>query len=136
MANDVAQEVFLRATTSRQIANLANPGGFLYRIARNILIDRARRRHCRIVTLPLNEAMDAPFEAEQELALEASDLMISLKHALAGLPDRTRTVFVMHRFEEKPYRVIQRELDISLAAVEYHMMKALAHIRDRLARMD
>lgn len=136
LAPDLAQEVFLRATTSRQIAHLVNPGGFLYRIARNILIDRARRRNCRIATLPLNEAIDAPCAAQQEYALEANDLMISLEHAMAGLPEKTRAVFAMHRFEEKAYSEIHRELDISLAAVEYHMMKALAHLRECLELAD
>lgn len=131
-APDLAQEVFLRASTSRQIAHLVNPGGFLYRIACNILIDRARRRNCRIVTLPLNEAIDAPCAAHQEYALEANDLKISLEHAMNGLPEKTRAVFTMHRFEEMAYRDIHLELDISLAAVEYHMMKALAHLRECL----
>lgn len=132
LAPDLAQEIFLRASTSCQIAHLVNPGGFLHRIARNVLIDRARRRSCRIATLPLNEAIDAPCAAEQEHELEAQDLMISLEHALTSLPERTRTIFAMHRFEEKAYREIQHELGISLAAVEYHMMKALAHLRASL----
>ncbi|MBU2605196.1 MAG: sigma-70 family RNA polymerase sigma factor [Alphaproteobacteria bacterium] len=132
LALDLAQEVFLRASTSCQIAHLVNPGGFLHRIARNMLIDRARRRSCRIATMPLNEAIDAPCAAEQENELEARDLMISLERALTALPERTRTIFAMHRFEEKAYREIQRELGISLAAVEYHMMKALAHLRESL----
>lgn len=136
LAPDLAQEVFLRATTSGQIAHLANPGGFLYRIACNILIDRARRRNCRIATLPLNEAIDARCPAQQEYALEANDLMISLKRAMTGLPEKTRAVFAMHRFEEMAYRDIHLELDISLAAVEYHMMKALAHIRENLELAD
>ena len=136
LAPDLAQEVFLRAMTSLQIAHLVNPGRFLYRIARNVLIDRARRRNCRIVTLPLNEAIDAPCAPEQEYALEANDLMISLAHAMTTLPEKTRMVFAMHRFEEKAYREIHRELDISLAAVEYHMMKALAHLRECLELAD
>lgn len=131
-AADLAQEVFLRASMCSEIAHLANPGGFLYRIAHNILIDRARRRHCRIATLPLNEAIDAPCAAEQEYALEASDLLTSFEHAMTGLPEKTRVVFAMHRFDGKAYRDIHRELDISIGTVEYHMMKALAHLRQCL----
>jgi RNA polymerase sigma-70 factor (ECF subfamily) len=129
LAPDIAQEVFLRAATSPLVPRLVNPGGFLHCIAHNILIDRARRRRCRIEPLPLIEARDAPFAAEQEHELEASDLKQTLEHALTALPEKTRRVFVMHRFEDMAYRDIHRELGISVATVEYHMMKALAHIR-------
>lgn len=132
-AHDVAQEVFLRVAASGQLPLLQNPGGYLNRIARNILIDGARRKRCRISPLPLAEAFDAPFAAEQEQALEVADLRAILEAALEVLPDKTRQVFVMHRFEDMAYREIHHELGISLATVEYHMMKALAHIRSALA---
>ena len=40
----------------------------------------------------------------------------------------------MSRFEERTYRQIHEELGISLGTVEYHMMKALADIRDAIGR--
>ncbi len=132
LACDIAQEVFLRAATSPQLSSLVNPRGFLLCIARNLLIDAARRQQCRVVTLPLNEARDTHCAAEQEHELEASDLTQSLERALTQLPERTRTIFVMNRFDEMAYRDIRCALDISMAAVEYHMMKALSHIRTAL----
>ncbi len=55
--------------------------------------------------------------------------LICYARALGKLPDRTRRVFMMNRFEDMAYREIHRELGISLGAVEYHMGRALAHIR-------
>lgn len=133
MADDIAQEVFARAAASAQLACLLNPRAFLYHIARTVVIDNARRTRCRMVTLPLIEALDAPCAAEQEQRLDAEDLMSSLEQALSGLPVKTRTIFRMHRFDEKAYQDIRIELGMSLPAVEYHMMKALAHIRKELA---
>jgi RNA polymerase sigma factor (sigma-70 family) len=134
-AADIVQEVFLRAAASSCISDVANPRGFLRHIARNILIDRARRSRCRIVTLPLDSAAEARCDADQEHEIEADDLKASLEIALNALPERTRRIFIMHRFEDMAYREIHRELDISLAAVEYHMMKALSHIRRELVRV-
>lgn len=128
-ANDLAQDVFLRAATSPQLTTLDNPRAFLYRIAQNLLVDRARRQRCKIVTVASAEPVERRCPAEQEYQLEADELEAALALALGGLPERTRAIFVMHRFDEMAYREIQRELGISLAGVEYHMMKALAHVR-------
>ncbi len=136
LACDIAQEVFLRAATSPQLPSLVNPRGFLLCIARNLLIDAARRQQCRVVTLPLIEARDTHCAAEQEHELEASDLILCLERALTQLPERTRTIFVMNRFDEMAYRDIRHALNISMAAVEYHMMKALSHIRTTLGETD
>lgn len=57
---------------------------------------------------------------------ETSEL---LEKALAQLPKKTACIFRMNRFEQKSYREIRHELAIALPTVDYHMMKALAHLR-------
>ena len=131
-AADIVQEVFLRAA-AREMCELTNPGAYLRKIARNIILDKARRRNCRIKTVPLSETCDAPCPALQEHSLEAQRLAAALDRALIELPERTRRIFAMHRFEGKPYRQIQGELGLTPAGVEYHMMKALAHVRIALS---
>ena len=44
------------------------------------------------------------------------------------MPPKTRRVFLMHRVDELSYREIHELLGISIATVEYHMMKALGQI--------
>lgn len=84
---------------------------------------------CRYEPLSLIEAHDAPVAAEQEYGIEADDLQAAYEMALTSLPLRTRQIFIMNRSEEKTYHEIRHELGISIATVEYHMMKALACIR-------
>lgn len=132
-APDLLHEVFLRAAASPQVFGLINPRGFLYRIAHNLLIDRSRRSRRQIELLPIYEANDSPCFAEQELRIEADDLQLVVDRALADLPLKTRRVFVMSRFGGMSYREIEAALGISLAAVEYHMMRALSRLR-RAAR--
>lgn len=128
-ANDLVQDIFLRAATSRQLSTLVNPRAFLHRIAQNLLVDQARRQRCKIVTVASAEPVESRCPADQEHQIEADELEAALALALGGLPERTRAIFVMHRFDDMAYREIQGELGISLAGVEYHMMKALAHVR-------
>ncbi|WP_342249214.1 RNA polymerase sigma factor [Sphingomonas sp. OTU376] len=128
-AQDLVQEVFARAAGSEQAARLANPAGFLSRIARNLLIDRARwRRSNNVIFLPVDEQHDLATPAEQEWGLEARDLLRLYEDAVSELPVKTRRVYLMHRVQELSYREIHEQLGISIATVEYHMMKAIAHI--------
>ena len=128
-APDMMQEVFLRAAGSEQRHRLANPAAFLQRIARNLLINHAiSSRRNKIVLLPLQEEHDLASPPEQELGMEAADLLRLYERAVTGLSEKTRRVFLMHRVEELSYREIHQRLGISIATVEYHMMKALAHI--------
>ncbi len=127
-APDLVQEVYLRAAGSGLFSRVGNPAGFLRRVAQNLLIDRSRRARFRGVELLLDEAQGVTTPAEQEMALDEADLLRMYELALNALPPKTRRVFIMHRVEELTYREIHEQLGISMATVEYHMMKALAHL--------
>jgi len=128
-APDLVQEVFARAAGSAHRHQLVNPGGFLRRIAQNLLIDRARRQQSsRAVFYPLREESEGATPAAQEWNLEAADLLRLYEAAIDAMPPKTRRVFLMHRVDELSYREIHEALGISIATVEYHMMKALGQI--------
>ncbi len=132
-APDLVQEVFARAAGSRQRGKLVNPGGFLRRIAQNLLIDRARHKRSHdVLILPFEDQRDAVCSPRQEWQLEANDLLGLYEQAVDAMPFKTRRVFLMHRVDELSYREIHERLGISIATVEYHMMRALAHIATAL----
>lgn len=78
--------------------------------------------------MQFQEEHDVASPPEQELDMEAADLLRLYESAIADLSEKTRRVFLMHRVDELSYREIHQRLGISIATVEYHMMKALAHI--------
>lgn len=132
-APDLVQEVFARAVGSYQSIRLGNPAAFLTRIARNLLIDRSRRqKRDNVLLFPLEEGRDRPVPPSQSWNIEASDLLRVYEQAVDALPDKTRRVFLMHRVDELSYRQIHQALGISIATVEYHMIKALAQIARRV----
>lgn len=49
--------------------------------------------------------------------------------AIARLPDLTREVFLLHRFEDMRYEQIARRLDIGVKDVEDHVAAALVAVR-------
>lgn len=130
-APDLVQEVFARAAGSRQAGQLANPTAFIRKITRNLLIDRARSRQAnKVVMFPLDDERDIGVPPEQGLAIEARDLQRIYDEAVQSLSEKTRRVFVMSRHEHLTYRQISGELGISVATVEYHMMRAIAVIAE------
>lgn len=129
-ASDMVQDAFVRLAGAAKRAELANPAAYLQRIARNLLFDRARGREkaefCRHVSL--DDGWDLAVPPDQEMALEARDLLARYEAAVSGLTEKTRRVFLLHRAQGLTYKDIQLRLGISMGTVEYHMMRAIAHI--------
>lgn len=129
-APDLVQEVFVRIAGRRQTDALANPPGYVQRIARNLLIDRARRKAVAdAIVVPLEPHHDMGVAAEQDSVVEAAQLLARYEGAIQSMTAKTRRVYLLHRVEEMSYREIHRQLGISIATVEYHMMRAIAHIQ-------
>ena len=56
--------------------------------------------------------------------------------AIAKLPELTREVFFMHRFEDLSYERIARRLDINVKEVEAHIAATLFALRRALKDFD
>ncbi|MCC4252557.1 sigma-70 family RNA polymerase sigma factor [Sphingobium naphthae] len=126
-ANDLVQEAFERLTRTFILGRVLDPRAYLRRIVENLLVDR-RRRAPAGPHLPIEYAELLPVPAEQSYALEAADMIMLFKQAVAALPPRTREVFKLHRLEELSYRDIAERLGISVRTVEWHIAKALQQI--------
>ncbi|QBQ41951.1 RNA polymerase sigma-70 factor [Sphingobacterium psychroaquaticum] len=61
-----------------------------------------------------------------------AELKKLLHSALDSLPEKSRVVFEMSRFQELKYQEIAVSLNLSLKTVEGHMTKALRHLRIHL----
>jgi RNA polymerase sigma-70 factor (ECF subfamily) len=129
-APDLVQESFVRLAAFMARQTLANPAPYLQRIARNLLFERSRRRKRQLTAfhLPLGEGLEPDVPADQERVIEERDVLRVYRRALDELPDKTRTVFLLHRVDELTYREIGERLGISIPTVQYHVARSLAHI--------
>lgn len=133
VASDLVQEVFARAAKGARLDQIENPAAYLTRIARNLLIDRARRTgRDKMLFFPLDEQCDAPTPPEQTWGIEAAELLACYRHSIDAMPPKTRRVFLMHRIEQRTYREIGQQLRISIPTVQYHVARALCLLRDAL----
>ena len=112
------------------MSHISQPAAYLQRIARNLLIDRHKRRETSADRRhdPLDEDCDIAVPPSQEAEIEAEQLLMLYEAALAGLSVRSREIFLLSRREGLTYKEIQAATGLSMGTVEYHMMRAIAHI--------
>lgn len=138
LAEDLVQEAWIRFDDAAKKQFVREPLGYLYRIVRNLAIDRQRRtfRESRIFAdIDVDDAAivspDRPATPETEALFR--DELRQLNEALASLPERTRIAFEMHRFGGAKLREIADYLGISLSMAQVLVDDALEHCKRRLA---
>lgn len=128
--DDLVQETFVRLANRANLEITEPVEGYIFQVAKSVLIDKARRSAVRTAA---NEIEQNVFERGDEglsperVFLEREALELAVK-ALFELPERTRVVFILHRFEHLQYREIAKRLGVSISTVEKDIMKALVHI--------
>lgn len=127
-AADVAQEAFIRILAAPRRYDPVQARGLLYRIARNLLIDRARSERARV-------RAEASASYDAGTAVAAPDHLCAAKQeverierAILDLPPRCREIYVLHRFEGLSYKAIASRCGISSSVVEKQMQKALKRL--------
>ncbi|BCA56546.1 RNA polymerase sigma factor FecI [Nitrospira sp. KM1] len=133
-AADMAQETFARALAHDDPAAIRQPRAFLYRIARNLAVDSARKQSIRTRHLiDLTEVEDAPSATPlPDHVLEKEQLRRALDQTILKMPPRRREVFLLYRFGGLSQAEIAEKLDISTSMVERHLMKAMTQCKERL----
>lgn len=135
---DLVQEVLLRIQKRQPGAVVGNVEGYLFEVAANVLVDRGRRDRTRRRSdhCELEEIHHPVDEVSPERVLQGREKMARAMAALGELPERTRQVFILVRFEEMSYKRVAQRLGVSISAVEKHVMKALRHLHARLRDED
>jgi RNA polymerase sigma factor (sigma-70 family) len=140
-AEDILQDLVVKLE-SHASGPVAEPRAYLYRMAENLLFDRARsegRRRGREkawVAAQAGATLEADDRPSPEQALIARERLALVSAALAALPERTLIAFRRYRIDGMPQRQIAVELGISLSAVEKHLQKAYQVVVEAQKRLD
>jgi RNA polymerase sigma-70 factor (ECF subfamily) len=143
VAEDLAQEVFLRVYRSRQTYEAsAKFTTWLYRIATNLAVNHARdTRHERPeVTISLDEPdeetgttpdlADGTITAEE--ALVRRERMMAIRAKVEALPERQKMAVVMHKYQQMDYKQISEVLKLSESATKSLLFRAYETLREQL----
>ncbi|SIN86535.1 RNA polymerase sigma factor [Vannielia litorea] len=130
-AEDVAQEVFLRAWrhAGRYDPARAAVSTWLYRIATNLCIDRSRRTGFRRF-LGLEAAPEAPTDTPgPHRQLEGRQRLAATRAALRQLPPRQRQALVLRAAGELSTAEIAATLGVTPGAAEQLLVRGRAALR-------
>jgi len=143
VAEELAQEVFLRVYRSRQsYAAEAKFSTWLYRIATNLALNHIRdtRNERTLASASLDEpdeesgrtpdVADSRCTVEEELVRK--ERMQAIRHCVEELPERQRLAVVMHKYQEMEYREIAGVLKMSESAVKSLLFRAYESLREKL----
>jgi len=126
-ANDLAQEVFLRAW--RAIPRFRGQSSFstwLYRIAVNACLNfRALRRPA---TQELPEALPDPVPGA-EARLESDDEARRVRTAVARLPEKQRATLILKVYHDLTHEQVAEILGSSVGTVKANLFHALGNLR-------
>ncbi|KGB10164.1 RNA polymerase sigma factor, sigma-70 family protein [Enterobacteriaceae bacterium ATCC 29904] len=128
-AADLLQELFLRARAhSDSFCEMENPRAWLYRAARNLLIDEYRTTR---------EFVDLEEEAPQpDVSHDAiSTLDICLPETLQALPEDERWVIEESDLNRRPQQSLADELGITLTAFKSRLLRARKHLKERMTEL-
>ena len=123
--DDLLQDVFLNLAKSQPQTSIENITAYVFRIAANLVLARGRRPQWRYVPEDVLTDMPDGGAFRPDRILESQEELRAVMQDIMALPERTRDVFLLHRFEEMTYSDISQHFGISLSAVEKHMIKAL-----------
>jgi RNA polymerase sigma-70 factor, ECF subfamily len=143
VAEDLAQEVFLRVYRSRENYEAsAKFSTWLYRIATNLAVNYARdTRHERpenMVSIDEKDdetgltvdVPDASLTAEE--AILRRERMAAIRQKVQELPERQRMAVVMHKYQQMDYRQIAQVLKLSESATKSLLFRAYETLRVQL----
>lgn len=110
------------------------PAAYLWRIARHLGLDRAKRdvRRSAALHVPFDETAHPGCDLARQL--EARDELRQVERAVLAMRPRTRAIFIAHRVEGMSYAEIARECGIGVKGVEKQMSRAIAILARELDR--
>jgi RNA polymerase sigma factor (sigma-70 family) len=142
-AEDLLQDVFYELVEAyRLMKPIEQVGAWLFRVARNRIIDLLRKRKPEVFSEHAGVAEDGEpllledllpsLDAGPEAAYARTVLLEELQDALEELPEEQRQVFVAHEIEGRSFKELANETGVSVNTLLSRKHYAVLHLRERL----
>jgi RNA polymerase sigma factor (sigma-70 family) len=142
-AEDILQDVFVELVEAyRLLKPIEQVSGWLFRVAKNRIIDRFRGRRLESLSdarygedddaaVSLEDLLPSP-DAGPEAAYARSVLLDEIDEALEEMPPEQRSVFVAHEWEGYSFKELAQQTGVSVNTLLSRKRYAVLHLRRRL----
>jgi RNA polymerase sigma-70 factor (family 1) len=130
MAEDIAQDVFLKLWETRSRIDKRTVKAYVYTIAHNLTVNNVKRRQLQY-NFRKAPSVDRDNDSPEKM-MEMNEYDKRLQEVLSALPEGGREVFLMNRLEDLTYQEIAERLGLTVKAIEKRMSKVLKILRDKL----
>jgi RNA polymerase sigma factor (sigma-70 family) len=138
-AEDILQDVFYEFVAAYQLPEpIEQVGAWLFRVARNRIIDRFRKKKEITFSQIENEEDDywldelLPPKDGPEAAYAREILLQELQDALNELPEEQRHAFIAHELQGRRFEDIATETGVKVSTLIARKRYAVLHLRKRL----
>lgn len=134
-AEDVVQDTWLRMVQGEAYPPISFPKAYIFRIGRNIALDRLRKRkRAQNATTKMSAEPDVLlFDLGPESVLIEDEERQLLSEAVSLLPLRCQQVYTLRTRQGLSHHAIADQLDISVRTVENHIARATRNCRQHVA---
>lgn len=129
-ADDILQEVFIKIHNN--IGSLMNDNkihAWIYRIARNTIIDYYRRNHNDFEVTELSEDLESG--KEEEVSVNA-EIVSCLNGMIDSLPEKYRQAILLTEFQNMTQKELSEEMGISISGAKSRVQRARKMLKEML----
>ena len=140
-AEDIFQDVWYEFARACSLPDpIEQVGAWLFRVARNRIIDRSRKKREEALPDDAGQDDDAYFldqalpaiDSGPEAAYARTRLLEAIAAALDELPAQQRDVFIAHELDGQPFKAIALETGVNVNTLLGWKRRAVLHLRERL----
>lgn len=136
-AEDIVTESLIRLWQQMKKEDINPIAPYLFTILKNRVLDYLKHQ---VIQKDVHNALEKAQVRELEIrttSLESSDpkeifsteIQQIIETTLLSLPERTREIFIMSRFENKSHKEIADFFKISVKGVDYHILQSVKELR-------
>lgn len=137
IAEDIVSESLVKLWEKLKHEELENAQAYLFVILRNITLDHLKHES---IKQAKHKLLDKQLSRELDIRISALDscdpteifsteIKIIIAQTLGAMPEKSRRIFELSRFEFKSNKEIAEILGITVKGVDYHISRALKELK-------
>lgn len=137
-AEDVVQDAWLRMTVAERETPVVQPLRYLYRVVRNLALDRYRVQRREMMRQgddlsAVAEAVPDSAPSPETASIDLDELRQVLR-CIDELPERNRRAVMLYKFDGLKLREVAERMGISVALANKLVLDGVQHCAERVGR--